>query len=167
MSADALLGALRLVAAGERYIPADMMVSRGVPQSGRSTPSSVEMARTYQLRVRALNTVGAGALKRRGATPASDKKEKDGARSEGRFRRNTSVLGARGQNFVHGLLPKGTTLPKASAISSRSKGTRHTFHVSASSSSNAPARAFFSLRWRVCAFVASALRFFARWRSTP
>ena len=33
MSAEALLGALRLVAAGERYIPADMVVTRGVPQS--------------------------------------------------------------------------------------------------------------------------------------
>ena len=31
MSADALLGALRLVAAGERYIPAEMAVTRGVP----------------------------------------------------------------------------------------------------------------------------------------
>ena len=33
MSADALLGALRLVAAGERYIPAEMAVTRGVPYS--------------------------------------------------------------------------------------------------------------------------------------
>lgn len=33
MSADALLGALRLVAAGERYIPADLVVTRGVPES--------------------------------------------------------------------------------------------------------------------------------------
>ena len=33
MSADALLGALRLVAAGERYIPAEMAVTRGVPHS--------------------------------------------------------------------------------------------------------------------------------------
>ena len=33
MSADALLGALRLVAAGERYIPAEMVVNRGVPHS--------------------------------------------------------------------------------------------------------------------------------------
>ena len=33
MSADALLGALRLVAAGERYILAEMAVTRGVPHS--------------------------------------------------------------------------------------------------------------------------------------
>ena len=33
MSAEALLGALRLVAAGEQYIPADMVIPRGVPQS--------------------------------------------------------------------------------------------------------------------------------------
>ena len=31
MSSDALLGALRVLAAGERYLPADMVVRRGVP----------------------------------------------------------------------------------------------------------------------------------------
>ena len=31
MSPDALLGALRVLAAGERYLPADMVVRRGVP----------------------------------------------------------------------------------------------------------------------------------------
>ena len=31
MSPDALLGALRVLAAGERYLPADMLVRRGVP----------------------------------------------------------------------------------------------------------------------------------------
>ena len=34
MSAEALIGALRLVAAGERYVPAEMVTTRGVPQSG-------------------------------------------------------------------------------------------------------------------------------------
>lgn len=33
MSPEALLSALRLVAAGERYVPAEMMVTRGVPKS--------------------------------------------------------------------------------------------------------------------------------------
>ena len=31
MSSDALLGELRVLAAGERYLPADMVVRRGVP----------------------------------------------------------------------------------------------------------------------------------------
>ena len=31
MSPDTLLGALRLLAAGERYLPANMLVRRGVP----------------------------------------------------------------------------------------------------------------------------------------
>ena len=31
MSPDALLGALRVLAAGERYLPADMVIGRGVP----------------------------------------------------------------------------------------------------------------------------------------
>ena len=31
MSPDALLGALRILAAGERYLPADMVMRRGVP----------------------------------------------------------------------------------------------------------------------------------------
>ena len=46
-------------------------------------------------------------------------KEKEPSKRMGRFSRNTSVLGARGQSFVSGLLPKGTTLPKAAAITSR------------------------------------------------
>ncbi len=31
MSPEALLGALRVLASGERYLPADMVIGRGVP----------------------------------------------------------------------------------------------------------------------------------------
>ena len=59
MSPEALLGALRVLAAGERYLPADMVIGRGVSMLA---DSGQETRTTYNLMGLGFELVMAGAL---------------------------------------------------------------------------------------------------------